>query len=368
MLAVVMGFGAVVALVAEAVLEEVARRLVQSLHDDGTVVDLHHARRAQCSGFARDGRRIRLAPGRLAPGDLVLGADVAQFPDTEVTVVVGLSVRVRDPAARLAEQRPPRTVLLEGVENPLLGDLGHDLPPRCLVVGDRQAVRPVVRRDLVAEEQSGEDGRVRVPGQFTCPFDVGRGVVEAWHDRTPVQDGAVPLGVLVQRAQAACGDGGVDGLDRRVRDVGVRDEDGQAQVGEAVEDGAVLGRHPPTRDDQYVVGQAPLIQRPQHVEHVRLDDGEHGVRGPVQELDGRLVRPEVRVPHEAGDGLLVRREAPGSLHLEVVEEVPDAVPALQRAADDPVQRQPRLPVLDHIGEFRLESADLVRGQDGQSTA
>lgn len=186
-------------------------------------------------------------------------------------------------------------------------------------------------------------------GQLPGPLDVGVGVVQAGHDRPPVQDGAVPLGVLVQGAQALCGDAGVHGLDGRVGDVGVRDQHGQTQVREAVEDGAVLGGHPPPSDDQDVIGQALLVQVPQHVENMRLDDRQHGVGGPVEKLDGRLVGPEVRVADEAGDGLLVAHQAAGNLHLEVVEEVPDAVSALQRAADDPVQRQTRLAVLDHVG-------------------
>lgn len=59
MLAVVVGLGAVVALVAEAVLKGVAGWLVQSLHNAGTVIDLDWAGRAETSRFLGEVRQIR---------------------------------------------------------------------------------------------------------------------------------------------------------------------------------------------------------------------------------------------------------------------------------------------------------------------
>ncbi|MFB6552145.1 hypothetical protein [Streptomyces sp. NPDC056405] len=53
------------ALEAEAVLQEVPGRLVQSLHDEGTVVDLNGADRPEGARLAGDVRQVRLGPSRL---------------------------------------------------------------------------------------------------------------------------------------------------------------------------------------------------------------------------------------------------------------------------------------------------------------
>jgi hypothetical protein len=148
----------------------------------------------------------------------------------------------------------------------------------------------------------------------------------------------------------------------------VRDQHRQSQVVEAVEDVAVLGFHTPPGDDEHVVGQALLVQRPQHREQVWLDHRQHRVRGAVEQLDRRLVRAEVPVPGQRGDGFLVAHQPPRRLQLEVVEQVPHAVAAVERAADDVVQRQPGLAVLDHVGEGGLHAGDLLAGQQQQWAA
>ncbi|MFC5800504.1 hypothetical protein [Streptomyces formicae] len=51
MLAVVVRLRSVVALVAVAVLKGVARRLVQSFHDDGAIINLKGSRRAERFGL-----------------------------------------------------------------------------------------------------------------------------------------------------------------------------------------------------------------------------------------------------------------------------------------------------------------------------
>ncbi|MFI1700289.1 hypothetical protein ACH419_30505 [Streptomyces bobili] len=96
------------ALVAEAVLQVVAGRLVQSLHDDGTVADLDVANRSQGARFVHDGVQRRPDPGLLAQRDLFGWADVAQLPDAVVAVVVGLAPGVGDSAAGPADARNGR--------------------------------------------------------------------------------------------------------------------------------------------------------------------------------------------------------------------------------------------------------------------
>jgi hypothetical protein len=97
------------------------------------------------------------------------------------------------------------------------------------------------------------------------------------------------------------------------------------------------GSHAPAGDDEQVVRQAPVVEVAQHRERVRLDDRQHRVRRPVEQLDRRLVRAEVPVPCEGGDCLLVAHQPPRRLELKVVEQVPDAVLAVERAADDVVE-------------------------------
>ncbi|WP_155981000.1 hypothetical protein [Nocardia sp. CNY236] len=101
--------------------------------------------------------------------------------------------------------------------------------------------------------------------------DVIIGVVETGHDRTPVQDHPVVLGVLESGAQGLRGDRGVDRFDTFVVDAGVGDQQRQPDIGETVEDRAVLGLDPPARDHQDMVGDALVIEQPQHVQCVRSD-------------------------------------------------------------------------------------------------
>ncbi|MBT2509831.1 hypothetical protein J7I98_28980 [Streptomyces sp. ISL-98] len=117
-----------------------------------------------------------------------------------------------------------------------------------------------------------------------------------------------------------------------------------------------------------MVGQVLLVQEAQHVEGVRLYDGEHWVGGAVEDLQRGAVRAEVPVPGERGDGFLIGHQGARHFHLEVAVEVSYAVAAVEWAAHDVVHGESGLAVLDDRGQLGLEGGDLFGGEQGKRAA
>jgi hypothetical protein len=94
----------IVHLVPEGVLDVVAALLVQAAGDDGVVGDVDQCS-AQLGGQLVDMLCVRPVPFVGAATELDSGADIAEFGDADVAVVVGDAVGVGDTAGGFAEQR-----------------------------------------------------------------------------------------------------------------------------------------------------------------------------------------------------------------------------------------------------------------------
>jgi|GEM_PF-6507285 len=340
----------VVDLESEEVLEEVARFLgLQTSHDRrplGDVYDLKPAGFRQHAGELLDLLRSRDTVGVGAQLELAQRTDVAEFPDAVVTVVVRQPMGVGHRAGGLAEQGRPAD---EASEDALLHRLRHDLAPGGVVVGFGQAVGLVVRRDLVAVEEPGEHRGVGVLAKLTGSLKVSVGVVQAGHERAPVQDR--PVGPWQHRAhelQGLGGDAGRVRLDLRVVDTGVGEEKRHLERAQLVEPVGVLGLEAVPRDHENVVGQPAGVQVFQHGEGVRSDRRQERLGRPVEQLHGRDVRREVAVPHQLLDRLGVGHERSRYPLIPQAVGVADAVCAVQRAALDVVEAEAALAVLDHL--------------------
>ena len=101
----------------------------------------------------------------------------------------------------------------------------------------------------------------------------------------------------------------------------------------------------------------------------RFTDLEKGVGGAIEQLDGSDVIAERPMPHQLVHGGLVVDDDMGLLHVEVGEEMPNAIPAIEWAAHDVIQAQPALSIVDDFpqrgGKIGLGIAQTDAGFHGR---
>ncbi len=93
-----MGSSTVVCLVPERVLDIVSGLLIQPVEYDRALIDLESRFHADRMGNRLDFRFGWLLPGPGTSPELIGGADIAEFPDPEVAIIVSLGVGVSDSA------------------------------------------------------------------------------------------------------------------------------------------------------------------------------------------------------------------------------------------------------------------------------
>jgi hypothetical protein len=119
-------------------------------------------------------------------------------------------------------------------------------------------------------------------------------VVQARHQRTPVQDGPVPAAPRdAHELQRIGRDPGRIGLDALVVDAGIGEQQSHLEVHELVQPVGVAGLHPVPRDDKHVVAQATAVEIGQHRQRVRPDSRQERVRRTVEKLNRGEVRLKV---------------------------------------------------------------------------
>ena len=205
--------------------------------------------------------------------------------------------------------------------------------------------------------------------QRAGPLQVPVGVVQARHQRTPVQDGPVPAACRgAHQRQRVGGDGGRIRLDPRVIDTGIGEQQRHLEVHQLIQPPDIGGLHLVPRDDQHMVPQAPAVQVGQHRQRVRPDRRQERVRRPVQHLDRGHVRPEVPVADQPLHRLGVGHQGARLALIPQAVGVPQAVRAIQRAALNVVQAQPALAVLHHLTGTLRQARSLLPVQQRDECA
>jgi hypothetical protein len=121
-------------------------------------------------------------------------------------------------------------------------------------------------------------------------------IVQARHQRTPVQDSPVPAAAWgAHELQGVGRDLGRKGLDALVVDTGMGEQQSHLEVHELVQPIGVAGLHPVPRDDQHVVAQATAVEVGQHRQRVRPDRGQERICRTVENLNRGEVRLKVTV-------------------------------------------------------------------------
>jgi hypothetical protein len=186
------------------------------------------------------------------------------------------------------------------------------------------------------------------------------GVVQARHERTPVQDRPVPatdggahefqrVGRDLRRVR----------LDALVIDTGIGQQQRHLEIHELIQPPDVAGFHLVAGDDEHVVPQAPAIEIGQHCQRVRPDSRQKRIRRTVEDLHRGDVRLKVTVADQPLHGFGIGHQRTWLALVPQAVGVPDAVGAVQRATLNVIQAQPALAVLDHLTRTRWQALDLM---------
>jgi hypothetical protein len=119
----------------------------------------------------------------------------------------------------------------------------------------------------------------------------------------------------------------------------------------------------PTSYYQNGIAEPASIEFLEAREKVILDPGKKWIRCPVEYLYRRRSGSERPVRNQCIDRLLVWHYQMRLLHVEVVEKVPHAVSAIQRAPDHMIETQARLSVVYDLFELLRQ----IRASDPYST-
>ena len=119
-------------------------------------------------------------------------------------------------------------------------------------------------------------------------------IVQARHQRTPVQDSPVPAVLRsAHQLQGVGRDLGRKGLDALVVDTGMGKQQRHLELHELVQPVGVAGLHPVPRDDKHVVAQATAVEIGQHRQRVRPDSGQERICRTIEKLNRGDVRLKV---------------------------------------------------------------------------
>jgi hypothetical protein len=107
------------------------------------------------------------------------------------------------------------------------------------------------------------------------------------------------------------------------------------------------------------IGEGQPIQLLKCRKQMILHSWQKRVRCAIEDLNGGLVLAERPMTSERVDGGPVVHDQMGPFHLEILEKVAHAITAIERASDDVIEAQARLPIIHHLSE---RCGQIRRGQ------
>ncbi|GHC99905.1 hypothetical protein GCM10019060_33020 [Novosphingobium pokkalii] len=116
----------------------------------------------------------------------------------------------------------------------------------------------------------------------------------------------------------------------------------------------ILWRDLPSGDDENVISEPVPIEQFKGVQHVLLHERQKRIGRAIKDLDGCDVGNEGPMRDQRCHGLFIIHHEVRALHLEVVEQVPHAVAAIEWAPDDMVQAEAGFPIFHDIAKARRQ--------------
>jgi len=99
-----------------------------------------------------------------------------------------------------------------------------------------------------------------------------------------------------------------------------------------------------------VISEPVPIEQFESVQHVLLHERQKGVGRAIEYLDGGDMGDKCPMRDQRAHSLFIIHHEVGPLHLEVVEHMPYAVAAIERAPDNVVQTEAGFPVFYDIAK------------------
>jgi hypothetical protein len=100
-------------------------------------------------------------------------------------------------------------------------------------------------------------------------------------------------------------------LDALVFDARVREQQRELDICQLAKQGDVFRLHLVASNREYVIAEATGIKIAEHGQGAWPHAGQERVGGPVEDLQWRVMRPEVAVRHELLDGHVIEHEGAG---------------------------------------------------------
>lgn len=115
----------------------------------------------------------------------------------------------------------------------------------------------------------------------------------------------------------------------------------------------------PSGNHKNRIPQTALIEVLEATKEMLLNDGQKWISSSVEELDRSDMRLERPVANQLLHSRLIAHNELWLLHVKVVEEVTDTITAIERAADDVIEAQPRFSVVHDLSQWRRQFASRV---------
>ncbi len=125
---------------------------------------------------------------------------------------------------------------------------------------------------------------------------------------------------------------------------------------EPIEPRNILGSYLPSSYNEHMVRQGFSVEETERLEEVLLYSRQEGIGRAIEQLYWRSVRPKGSMRNKLLHGIGVACDEVRLLHVEVIEEMPDAIGAVQWATDDMIETEPRLSIFHDVSECGWKTA------------